>query len=65
MPREGKGSNLTLGSFLNRGSTRPFKPFWDYTHNKFILLCFTTKHSPGKQVNPFITSLEALEKCPY
>lgn len=46
MPREGKGSNLTLGSFLNRGSTSPFKPFWDYTHNKIYFTMFYNKAQP-------------------
>lgn len=46
MPREGKGSNLTLGSFLNTGSTSPFNPFWDYTHNKFYFTMFYNKAQP-------------------
>lgn len=52
MPREGKGSNVTLGSFLNRGSTSPCKPFWDYTHNTFYFTMVYNKAQPWETGQP-------------
>lgn len=33
MLRDGKGANMTLGSFFKRKLTSPFNSFWDYTYN--------------------------------